>query len=172
MKLSQTRLMRINVHLPAPSLNYCNRCGNNVDCCNHFLSPLSINFNKFTPWLNPTFLPGMPFRTTINHSKRTFWLSTVNLDLPISPYMGMWYPKESTLKIASRSTLARGGAGACRQTSKHFDHESPLQIVVIILPALFPSSFCRKQSLFWANLLAVRVSKKLARREIFLQIVC
>ena len=54
MKLSQKRLMRINVHLHAPSLNYCNRCGNNVDCCNHFLGPLSIN--KFTPWLNPTFL--------------------------------------------------------------------------------------------------------------------
>ena len=51
MKLSQKQLMCIC----PPPLNYCNRCGNNVDCCNYFLKPLSIN--RFTHWLYPTFFP-------------------------------------------------------------------------------------------------------------------
>ena len=69
--------------------------------------------------------------------------------LPISPGRQPWG--------ASRSSPARGG---CRQTPKHFDRESPFQIVVGVC-----SRFSCKEFLLWADLLAVSVWKKLARRE-------
>ena len=153
MKLSQKRLMRINVHSPPPPLHYCNRCGNNVDCCNYFLAHY-------------------PSTSSLLHSFQPLWnvkmpsfLTSVNVDLPISPYMGMWCPKETTLKSFKVHSSRGALQGRKRQTWKHFDQESPLQIVVSIFSPRFS---LRKQSLMlWANLLAVSVSKKLARRGVF-----
>ena len=78
MKLSQKRLMRINVHSPAPP---------------HSIIAIDVEIMLIVA---TTFSDHYPSTSSLLHSIQPLWnvkrpsfLTSVNVDFPISPYMGM-----------------------------------------------------------------------------------